>query len=355
MNPTLDRMVLGMFMRLFIVFLVCVPTLFVVLDLSEQQDRFIDRGLEFAQIALGYLYSYPYYMQQAFPVAAQVAAVFSVHSMTAHREIMAAKAGGISFYRLVAPLWPAGAALTVAAFLLGAALPTTNRRAAEVWGEREIRQDWRQTFVHQTEENKTLSARHLSVSRGSMGKILVERVDDDGVLHHMYADEAVFTDSLGWTLRNGRRRRIGPDGTETSWTFDRYRDPELTVRPEELLDGPARVEEMSYEELGERAASVRRSGGDPRELLVERETKLAIPAATFVIVVFGASLGTTSRKRGASFGVGVSLASTLLYILLLNLFAAIGSAGGIPPLMAAWSPNALFLVVGAVLLARVRT
>ena len=112
---------------------------------------------------------------------------------------------------------------------------------------------------------------------------------------------------------------------------------------------------MGYEELGRQAAAVYRSGGDPNELLVAREQKLAIPAATLVIMLFGAPLATTAKKGGAAFGVGVALGSTLIYILLLRLFGAIGIAGGLPPVWAAWTPNILFFVAGAVLLIRART
>ncbi len=355
MIRTLDRMVVARFATLVTVFLISVPIVWVVGDLGDRQDWFIDREVEAGRIALGYLFMYPQYMQLSFPIAALIAAVFTVHSMTEHREILAAKAGGVSFHRLVAPLWPAGALLTIAAFLLGAALPTTNRRAAEVWGEREIRREVRYDFVYQSERNETLSVQHLNAASLEMRDALLERVDDDGSLHHIWADRASFADSAGWTFHDGYRRRIDPAGEESSVEFDRFRVEGLTARPEELLEDPAEVDEMGYRELGRAAEAVLRSGGNPLELLVEREMKLAVPAATLIIVFFGAALGTTSKKGGASFGVGASLASTLLYILLLDLSAAIGSAGGMPPVPAAWAPNALFLLVGAAVMARVRT
>ena len=98
-----------------------------------------------------------------------------------------------------------------------------------------------------------------------------------------------------------------------------------------------------------------RSGGDPNELLVKRDQKLSIPAATLVVMLFGAPLATTVKKGGAALGVGVSLGSTIVYIMLLRLFGAIGASGGMEPFWAAWLPNFIFLAVGVLLLARVRT
>ena len=352
---TLDRMVAATFVRLFAIFVLSVPVMFILSDLSAKRGVYIDRELTNLEIGLGYLFQYPMFVLWSFPVAALVATVFTIHSMTVHREIQAAKAGGISFHRLFVPLWPIGAVLTVAAFMLGTIVPTTNRRSAEVFKEREVRRDWRNNFVFQTETGETLGIQQLTVSNSRVDWILLENEDEDGSRMHVWARQAEYSEEGGWTLENGYMRVVRPDGGEYSFRFERYRRPELAPTPAELLQDPREEEEMGYEELGRQAAAVYRSGGDPNELLVAREQKLAIPAATLVIMLFGAPLATTAKKGGAAFGVGVALGSTLIYILLLRLFGAIGIAGGLPPVWAAWTPNILFFVAGAVLLMRART
>ena len=100
----LDKLVLGTFLRLFVAGLAATPPLFVLADVTENLDRYIDRGLTTMQVAAAYLYMLPTYIQWSFPIAALIAAVFTVHNMTMHREVVAAKAGGISFHRLVLPV-----------------------------------------------------------------------------------------------------------------------------------------------------------------------------------------------------------------------------------------------------------
>lgn len=355
MIRTLDRMVATTFVRIFLFFVLSVPVMFILGDQSAKQGRYLDRGLTMPDIVLGYFFEYPKFVLFSFPVAALVGTVFTIHSMTVNREIQAAKAGGISFHRLVVPLWPIGAVLTVAAFMLGVVVTETNRKAAEVFKEVEYRRDWLTEFVYQTDNDETLLVQQLSVADARMDGVLLQSVDENGALRHVWADDGVYTEEEGWTLSQGHLRVVQPDGRETSFSFDRHRRPGLTQTPEDLLQNPPDDEEMTYEELGRQAAAVYRSGGDPKKLLVEREQKLVIPAATLVIMLFGAPLATTVKKGGAAFGVGVSLGSTLVYILLLRLFGAIGIAGGLPPVWAAWTPNLIFLAVGLVLLARVRT
>ena len=355
MIRTLDRMVAATFVRLFALFVLSVPVMFILSDLSSKRGVYIDRELTNLDIGLGYLFMYPMFVLWSFPIAALVGTVFTIHSMTVHREIQAAKAGGISFHRLFVPLWPIGVVLTVAAFMLGTLVTVTNRRSAEAFGEREIRRDWRNNFVFQTEDGETLSIQQLTLSNNRVDRLLLESEDADGARRHVWARQATWTEEDGWILDDGYLRLVRPDGEEHSFKFERYRRPGLAPTPAHLLQDPRDEEEMSYEELGRQAAAVYRSGGDPNELLVAREQKLAIPAATLVIMLFGAPLATTAKKGGAAFGMGVALGSTLIYILLLRLFGAIGIAGGLPPLWAAWTPNVMFLLAGAVLLTRVRT
>ncbi len=354
MIRTLDRLVASTFAGIFALFILCIPILFILGDLTEKLRRYLDRDLALTDIGLGYLLLYPHFMLWSFPVAALIGSVFTIHSMSTHREIMAANGGGISFYRLVMPLWLMGVFLTAGAFLLGSAVPAANRKAAETLKEREVRREWRHNFVYQTENGETLTIQQLFIASRSIEGVLLERIDE-GSLRHIWATRGSYTEETGWTFHEGYMRLVPPDGREVAYTFGRYHPARLTVPPVELLEDPPEEREMTYSELGRRAAAVRRSGGDPRELLVKREQKLAIPAATFVIVLLGAPLATTAKKGGAVFGVGISLGSTILYMMLLRFFGAIGSSGGLPPGWAAWTPNLVFFAAAMVLMARVRT
>ena len=66
-------------------------------------------------------------------------------------------------------------------------------------------------------------------------------------------------------------------------------------------------------------------------------------------------LATSSQRGGAAFGIAVSLAITVLFLVLIQLTKAIGSKGIVSPDVAAWLPNILCGIIALVLLARVRT
>ena len=112
---------------------------------------------------------------------------------------------------------------------------------------------------------------------------------------------------------------------------------------------------MTVAEIDRIVEILERSGGDPKEWQVRRGQMLALPVATFVIILFAAPLATSYKRGGAAFGVGMSLMTVIAFIALLRLAQAFGEAGALSPWMAAWSPNLLFGGTGLALLIRVRT
>ena len=112
---------------------------------------------------------------------------------------------------------------------------------------------------------------------------------------------------------------------------------------------------MTFAELTRFIRALERSGADVNLLKVERMLKIAIPVTCIVIALFGAPLATSSQRGGAAFGVAISLATTVLFLVLIQLTKAIGGKGLMEPELAAWMPNMLVGLIAVVLLFRVRT
>ncbi|HAT38175.1 MAG TPA: hypothetical protein DCS75_06755 [Gemmatimonadetes bacterium] len=352
----LDRLVIKNFFLLFCLFLLCAPPLFVLGDLAEHLDDYIDRGLSLGEVSMSYVYMYPLFIQWCFPIAALLGAVFTVHWMTTHREIVAAKAGGISFHRLVAPMLIAGVLLTGVALALTEVVPRTNKISAQILRSEAPGRSWRSDFVYRSEKGISWQVNRLTASDGRMTDVVIERPitgDRNGL--HLIAEGARFQAEDGWILAQGFMRTISGDSAETTIEFDRLIMADLVERPEELLEVPPEPDEMTYAEINHMAAIIQRTGGNANELLVKREQKISIPVTTLIIILFGTPLATSSKRGGAAFGIGLSLATVLLFMMLLRVAGALGEAGAVSPLAAAWIPNMVFALTGLILMIRVRT
>lgn len=356
MITILDKLVAWTFLRFFVVFLLATPPLFIVGDITDNLPDYLDRGLTGMELARAYLFQLPLFILWSFPIAALIAAVFTIHGMTTHREVVAAKAGGVSFHRLVVPLFMVGVLLTGVGLGLTEVVPRGNRISAQILRDEDPRRNWRAEFVYRSEGGLTWQVDRLTASDGRMTGVVIERPPRNGSTGiHVTAGSATYESETGWILQRGLLRRLRPDSTERAFEFERMKMAGLTEKPDELLEAPREPEEMTYQEIDRLARIIQRTGGNANELLVKREQKLSIPVAVLVVILLGAPLATSNRRGGTAYGVGVSLGATILYLLLFKISGALGEAGTFAPLTAAWLPNGVFFVGGIVLLVRVRT
>jgi lipopolysaccharide export system permease protein len=355
----LDRYVLASFFRIFAICVLGVPFIFIVIDLADRVDTYLAEGASGGQILLHYVYQFPYQSLLAFPIAALLAAVFTVSSMTRNFETTAAKAGGISLYRLTAPLLVAGMAISLVSLGLTELVPATNRMAKEALGEGgSSTENVRRNFVYRGERGRVYRARELDAAVGNLASLEIDR-EGTGFGYPTYRVSSSAAEwrpaARRWVVRQGRLRFFPELETTRTFRFEELWQRDFRETPQELLADPKDPDEMGYYELGRFIDAIQRSGGTARKLIVERALKIAFPFTCFIIVLFGTPLAHTTRRGGAPLSVGIALATTIVFLMLIRICQALGTGGVIPPRLAAWVPNLLFLVAGLWLMRKVRT
>ena len=354
----LDRYVFGEFWKIFAVTALGFPILVIVIDLTDNLEKYLNKNVPRSDIALSYLYWLPDSMFMILPAAVLFATVFSVGSFTRHSEITAAKASGISFYRLILPIFFGALFAAGLDLALGEVVPITNSKRADLLGEARFRTDSvRWNFAHAAEHGRVYKAGMLDRVRGQIRELQIER-KGRGPAYPTYvitAREAAWKPREGWALEGGAMHIVPDTVRDVAISFERMIDRKLTERPADLMAKPRSPQEMRYGELTRFIVALERSGGDANVLRVERALKIAIPVTCLIIALFGAPLATSTQRGGAAFGVGISLATTVVFLMMIQLTKAIGGKGLIDPDLAAWIPNGIFAAVGLFLLARVRT
>src|SRR6266436_5722984 len=350
---TLDRYLLQEWLRVFLVTLLGFPILTIVIDLTDKLDQYMGRGIKPGAVALSYVFDLPEKMFLVLPVAVLFATVFTVGSLGRHSELTAAKASGISFHRLVRPLFGAAGAAFIAGLLLGEVAPVATSRRLELLGEKAIRStSSRYNFVYRADGGWVYAIRALELRTREMTDLMLER-EGSGAAYPtivVAAQRAVFNDR--WTLHHGTLRYLAGNepGGEAAFEFDSLRTRTMTERPVDLLAEPKAPDEMRYGELRRYIDALTRSGSNAKKLQVELALKIAIPFICLLIALFGAPLAISSPKSGAAWGVAASLATTFIVLLMFQLAKAVGAGGVMPPALAAWTPNILVGVAAVYLL-----
>jgi len=91
---------------------------------------------------------------------------------------------------------------------------------------------------------------------------------------------------------------------------------------------------------------------DRRPFITQWHYRWAQPFICLITVLLAAPLGIVFSRRGAAGGVAIAVALSLGMLLSTNVFLALGEAGYIPPLFAAWGTNVVFTIIALVLLQR---
>lgn len=333
------------------------PVLVIVLDVTENLGKYLQRELPPFDIVKAYVFGVPETMFLVLPAAVLFATVFSVGGFTRHSEITAAKASGISFHRFIVPIAFGALASTGLGLALAAVMPDANRMRDQLLQERKSRNmDFRSSFTFASEDARVYKIGQADAVQGTMDDVEIDRRGTGPAYpsYVIYARNARHA-SGAWTLKQGVMHLMPGDSSTFTIAFDSLRDRGFRESPRVLMADPRAPEEMGFHDLGVFIRQMERSGTDVNKFRTARMLKLAIPATCVIIMLFGAPLATTTQRGGAALGVGISLATTVVFLMLVQLTLAVGEKGLVMPELAAWIPCAVFGSLGAVLLAKVRT
>ena len=355
----LDRYVLAEFMKVFFNMALGFPVLVIIIDVVDHLEKYLNRHLTWQQIALSYVFWIPDSMYLVLPVAVLFATVFSIGGFTRHSEITAAKASGMSFHRVVAPIFVAAGVVMLLALGLGELVPVTNAKREELLEEHKYRPGQnRFNFAYSAQEGRVYKIGNLVIERHEIDVMEIERKggSEDYPTILIAAQTAQWDSVTGkWMMKFGTLHIVPDSAHDMAYTFDSLRDRHFIEAPVELTALQRSPDEMRFGELKRYVHSLERSGANVNEIKVELSLKIAIPVTCLIIALFGAPLATSTQRGGTAVGFGISLATTLIFLMMIQVTKAVGQGGIVPPYLAAWLPSLLFGIVGAVLLARVRT
>jgi lipopolysaccharide export system permease protein len=356
---TLDRYVLRSWGLIFVLTALGFPVVSVMINVTDNLERLLERGLKLHEILVSYVYAIPENVFLVMPAAVLFATVFTVGNLGRHAELTAAKAGGYSFHRVTLPLYIAATLAAGLAYVVGELAPESTSRQLELQKARAVRpRSARYNFVFRADQGWVYTIRSLDVQHRILRQLVFERQGrgPDYPSLAVTADSATYDDTLRtWRLWSGTSQRITGDGFLLTYHFKTARLRALSQEPADLLAEPKAPEEMRYAELTRYIEALKRSGNDTSKIEVDQALKIALPATCVVIALFGAPLAVSSPRQGAAIGIAISLGTTVIFLSLIQLSKAVGVSGLVNPVAAAWGPNVLFLGTAIWLLSRVRT
>ncbi len=303
------------------------------------------------------------------PLSVLLAVLVTFGIMQKSNEITAMKATGISIYRTVVPILFISLALAAGLFMLDQwYLPYANKRVETL--KNQIKGKPAQTYLRPDRKWIVGESKHQNgvpdpnrkiyyyefydADRNQFGSISSIQLDPKTfqIAKRIYAARAHWSDNLQqWVFEQGWVRTWtypnGGDPHEELQQFSVSTFPELTEPPSYFKKEVRQFQEMNYEELSRYISDLQQSGFDVVRLRVQLQKKIAFPLITLVMAVLAVPFALSAAgKRGALSGIATALIIAVAYYVTTGVFDAMGYVGQLPPLVAAWSPDFIFGLVG---------
>ncbi|MFH1336267.1 MAG: LptF/LptG family permease [Candidatus Zixiibacteriota bacterium] len=383
----LDKYLIRQFCFVLLFSLIAFWVIFLIVDLVENLDKFIDRHTTLLVVIKYYLFYTPYIVVLALPVAMLLSCLFSLGQMAKHNELTAMKSAGISLYRILFPLFVLSFMISVLTLIVGeSVIPFTYQKMMGVKtveiekGKRDADLLLQDVFV----QGSGGIIFHLASydTKAKMGTdVLVQRFEDNRIKEEIQAKKVRWNNN-GWLFENGvemvfsdslvvapafdsvgRSDTSSPapppqerivSGIEKYEAFDKLLRLDLKVKPEALTKRQKKPDEMGYFELYKYVKTKKRSGQLVAKEATDLNLKISFPLVNFIIVLFGAPIAANPKRSGLAIGFAISLFIAFVYYTLIRMAQSFGYSEKLPPLLAAWITNILFAILGVILLIKAK-
>jgi lipopolysaccharide export system permease protein len=286
----------------------------------------------------------PEIVAQLLPITAMLAGLLTFAELARHSELTAMAAAGVSKARLAAAVLPVALLIAVVQFLIeDQAVPVAVGRL-RAWGIGDYAPAGDAWLRH---GDDILRLRTLDPAAGRIDGVTVFQRDPEGnLVARLTAPSATYEDG-GWTLHDVTRSLVGPGTVEHQdrlrWSDDL--DPKLLAS---VLADPRETP------LSQLLRAIRAPGLGTRPRYRYKlwlQERLAAPATTIAMILIIVALARPLSGRAAqgwliALGVAVGFVCWTFQGLVLTF----GDLGLLPPVLAAWTPLAVFAASAAWLL-----
>ncbi|MDX1642752.1 MAG: LptF/LptG family permease [Thermoanaerobaculia bacterium] len=358
----LDSYVAKLFTRVGLLVMLSMLVVFIVGDLTEIADDLLNNQVPGETVFRYYRYLSLQMLYELAPVVVLVTTLVVFGLLSRTNEVIACRAVGISLYRLSIPVLVCSAILALGCFYLQAeVLPTTNRKVARIKDQIKGRE---QPRIYRRADRQWLYGQGRYIyyfqtydpSDKSLTRLQVLEFDPEiELVRRLYVSEATYLGEGRWRFESGWTRRFDGNRVVEYRKFDQPVVDRFPETPEYFESDLKPPEQMSYRELDDYIRDLERSGQQVPEMKTDLHAKVAYPAATVVMALVALPFAFRLGRKGALYGLGLSVVLGMVFIAIYHFFTTLGQTGALPPLLAVWAPSIAFTVLSIYLFLGVRT
>ncbi|MGB0561812.1 MAG: LptF/LptG family permease [Spirulinaceae cyanobacterium] len=316
-------------------------------------------------------FSTPQFICYAFPMALLLATLMAYSRLASDSELVALRSVGVSVYRIVLPGLLFSLLVTGVTFWFNDwVVPESNHIAAitmeqALSGDRPQFQDSNIFYPEygviaddQGEERNVLTRLFYAETfdGDKMYNLTVVDRSQGNVSQIITAESAQWNPKINkWDFFDGIIYLLSGDGSFRNILRFGREEIQLPRTPLDLAQRVRDNTEMTIAQAREYLKILRFSKDEnkARKIATRLHQKISFPFACLIFGGVGAALGARSNTGGRGTSFAICVVMIFVYYTLFTTTGAMGVAGALPPIVAAWVANALGLAFGGIVLWRV--
>ncbi len=354
----IDRYIARLFLGYFFAGLIVFVTLYVTVDFMSQMGHYQASPAAFG---VYYLFAIPAVVYQMLPVACLMATIFTLSTLNRNNELVALFSSGMSLARISTPILVFVVLISATGFWLNDRLiPIINQKKNYVLYV-EIK---KQPGLYSTVKTNKIWYRSNNILF-NIQTLQPEKSEAQGITMYYFnsawqliqlvaADRVQFKGSL-WELKNGS---VTLFTKESSFPMTQdFAEKTITMGEDtkDLQSTTQMTESLSLRELGRYIQKNKEAGLDTLRYEVDYQAKFGFAFAAFVMSFIGIPFSVSrQRSGGTAFNIGICIGLAFVYWAAYSSGLTLGKHGLVPPLVAAWVPNGIMVVISTILLLRLK-
>ena len=399
----LNLYIIKKFFLQFIALLAGFTLLFLIVNVIDNINDFIESSIPQKQIFQYYFLSMPSFISLALPMTTLLATIFTFAQLQKNHELTAIKSSGISLRKLSVNLIILGFLISAFLFVFDNTVVSTSNKERKVLESQYLdklnkSEDIKKFHtVYKKPEKINLTMRHdlfpilnkVDINTNIMDKnnlqmLYIENYDflnnralnvkiqqtnnysnKNALSFELEVDTMIYKKELisqegeklneVWIRKGLRERRPENDMVLNKEISDDivsfYMEDFSKFTENDLNSLLPKSEELNYWELKE--LSLRRP--EEIKLKVDYNYKLAFSCTSFIMILFGIGLSIRRPKSNYATGIGVGIMVIFLYMLGMKFGQSLGYSKILSPFLSVWFINFIFLAIGIWLFSKIRT
>lgn len=337
---------LGAFFYMVFAFIVVIC----VIDFTDKNDEFIENNVPVSEIIFNYyLNLIPYLANFLSPIMVFLSTIFVTAKLAAHTEIVAMLSSGMSFWRILRPYFIGAIILGGLTFyLMGWVIPQANEERINfelTYTEDDMQFDGKN--IHYRLEKNLYAYVHTYNSNTDIGRMFtLERIVDKNLVERLSSKRIMWVDSLEkWRLDPYTVRTY--DGENETLTYHERTDTTLNLYPKDFQIEYKQHEKLTIPEMKAHIEEMELRGKPNIDFYrIQYYERFTYPFAIIVLSLIGVIVSARKNREGVGMQLIIGFILAFCYFAVLQLGRNFAEDRSIHPLLSAWIPNIVFLLLG---------